>query len=433
VMHRLGTLARQAAAPNTPSSSSNAEPTPCNVAREHKKKVWYAPHRFEAYGEEEIAEVVACLRDGWLASGPRTEEFEKRVAAIFGKSCGVMVNSGSSANIIGLAALGLQKGDEVVTPACTFSTAVAPIEQLGLKPVFIDVEPGGRYVPSVDQVLAAVTPRTKCLLLPNLAGSKIDWKELRARVPPGIWLFEDSCDTMTCTPESDLSAISFYASHIVTAGGMGGVIMFNDEALMQKALMFRDWGRVGNNSEDMSERFGHNVDGIDYDFKFLYGVIGYNMKACEMNAAFGLAQLRKLDTFRALRKRNINRYVENLKTSEVRYVLPERHEQFDWLAMPLMHHDRKGVLHFLESNGVQTRVFFAGNITRHPAFRQHLNAFPNADRIMAESFLLGAHHGLELEDIDYVCDLLVEYDRKCGAVCGQSTKDDSNFTGSLDF
>mmetsp|Transcript_99504 Transcript_99504/g.172722 ORF Transcript_99504/g.172722 Transcript_99504/m.172722 type:complete len:438 (+) Transcript_99504:82-1395(+) len=375
------------------------------------KKVWYAPNKFEAYGEEEIAAVVAALRDGWLAPGPRTDEFEAKVSAIFGKKCGVMVNSGSSANLIGLCAMGLEKGAEIVTPACTFSTVVAPMEQLGFKPKFIDVVPG-RYVPTVDAILEAITPQTKCLFIPNLIGSKIDWKELRARVPKGIWLFEDSCDTITYTPESDISVISFYASHIITAGGLGGVVMFNDEKLRSKALMYRDWGRIGNNSEDMSERFGHSVDGIEYDFKFLYGGLGYNMKACEMNAAFGLAQLRKLDKFRAIRKANINRYVENLRAAGTRYTLPERHDDFDWLAFPLMHPDRKNVLRYLENNEVQIRVCFAGNITRHPAYRHYLQDFPASDQIMADAFLIGAHHGITFEDVDRVCDLLIEFDRR---------------------
>merc|ERR1719414_2262375 len=241
-----------------------------------------------------------------------------------------MVNSGSSGNLIGLAVLGLEKGDHVLTPACTFSTAVAPIVQLGLEPVFCDVE-AERYVPSIDMILKAITPKTKVILVPNLAGSKIDWAELRARAPKGIWLFEDSCDSMTYTADSDVSVISFYASHIITAGGMGGVVMFNDKKLRDRALMFRDWGRIGNNTEDMSERFGHRVDGIEYDFKFLYGEVGYNMKACEMCAAFGLAQLRKLERFMALRRRNVQRYVDNLRSAGTGYVLPARHEEFDWL------------------------------------------------------------------------------------------------------
>merc|ERR1719456_2057276 len=252
-------------------------------------------------------------------------------------------------------------------------------------------------------------------MIPNLIGGKVDWAELRRRLPNyghKIWLFEDSCDSITHTTESDISVISFYASHIITAGGLGGVVMFNDEKLKEKALMFRDWGRIGNNSEDVSERFAHQVDGIEYDFKFLYGTLGYNMKACEMSAAFGLAQLRKLDKFKAMRKANVNRYVERLRAAGTSYVLPERHNEFDWLAFPLMHKDRKGVLRFLESHDVQIRVCFAGNITRHPAYRHYLADYPVSDRIMAEGFLIGAHHGLSPADVDRVCKLLIEYDKR---------------------
>merc|ERR1711933_478447 len=141
------------------------------------------------------------------------------------------------------------------------------------------------------------------------------------------------------------------------------------------------------------------------------GEVGYNMKACEMCAAFGLAQLEKLDRFKAIRKRNISRYVENLQKAGTRFVLPSRHNEFDWLAFPLMYHDRKGVLQYLEANDVQIRVFFAGNITRHPAYRHYFTEFVGADTVMREGFLIGAHHGLELDDIDRVTGLLIKYDK----------------------
>jgi CDP-6-deoxy-D-xylo-4-hexulose-3-dehydrase len=434
-MQRLNVLARHTTV--KPEAESQLAPVTCAAAAAAKapKKVWYAPYKFEAYGEEEIAEVVACLRDGWLAPGPRTEEFEQKVAEIFGKKNGVMVNSGSSANMIGLAVLGMKKGDEVITPACTFSTTVAPIEQLGLTPIFCDVE-HDTFVPTVDAVCKCITPKTKCLMIPNLAGSKPDWEGLKQRVHvemnrPDICLFEDSCDTITTTHCTDLAVISFYASHIITAGGMGGVVMFNTPELKEKALQFRDWGRIGNNSEDMSERFGHDVDGIEYDFKFLYGVLGYNMKACEMAAAFGLAQLKKLDRFRALRKRNIARYAENLRKAGANYTIPQNIDAYDWLAMPLLYHDRKGVLRYLESNDVQIRVFFAGNITRHPAYRHYLGNYPGADTVMKDAFLIGAHHGLELEDIDRVCDLLIEYDKKQGKVTAGTAQADEKLRDSV--
>lgn len=355
----------------------------------------------------------ACLRDGWLAgNGPRTEQFEEEVSAYFGKKHGVFVNSGSSGNIIGLAVLGLPQGSEVITPALSFATVVSPIMQLGLKPVFCDVLPGA-YVPSIDAIMDVVTPLTKVLMIPNLVGSKVDFKELKRRCDEikreDIIIFEDSCDTMTYTVESDISVISFYASHIITAGGCGGMVMFNDPKLKARALTFRDWGRMGNNSEDIIERFGNTIDGIEYDFKFLYAVLGYNMKASEMNAAFGLCQMTKLARFKQERKTNIDQYCTSLKNTS--YVLPVDHNDFDWLAMPLLHKNRSGVIRYLEANDVQIRVTFSGNITRHKPFRQFLCEYPEADRVMGEGFLIGAHHGLTSKDIDRVCQLLIKFDK----------------------
>jgi CDP-6-deoxy-D-xylo-4-hexulose-3-dehydrase len=370
------------------------------------KKIWYAPNKFEAYGEEEIQAVETCLRDGWLAGfGPKTEEFERQVAQHFGKKYAVFVNSGSSANMLALAALGVGPGDEVITPVCTFATTVAPIIQLGAKPVFCDVEIAS-YVPKIENVLALITPATKCIMLPNLIGNKPNWQKLRQYT--NLPLIEDSCDTMTYTAETDIATTSFYASHVMTACGSGGMVMFNDEALYKRAVMFRDWGRIGNNAEDVSKRFEHKVDGISYDFKFLYGVLGYNFKSSEVNAAFGLVQLKRLAEFSKKRRACIERYLKNLE--HTKYILPDDSINPNWLAMPLMVKDRLKLLSYLEANGVQTRVTFAGNITRHPAFRQYLQILPNADRIMGEGFLLGAHHGMTLEDVDYVCDLLKKWD-----------------------
>jgi len=376
-----------------------------------QKKVWYAPNQFEAYGEEEIQAVNDCLRAGWLAGfGPRTIEFEQKVSARFGKKHGLFVNSGSSAILLALSALDLKPGDEVVTPACGFATTVAPITQCGLTPVFCDSEIG-KYVPSVDQIRAFVSDKTRVLLIPNLIGNVPDWKAIREAFPSLI-LIEDSADTIpTQVPEytTDISTTSFYASHVITAGGIGGMVMFNDDAHVKRALMFRDWGRIGDNIEDPSERFNHSVDGIPYDWKFLYGVAGYHLKACEMNAAFGLAQWAKLDGLLAKRRANIDRYLENLKDTKY-YLLPDDSRKPNWLAIPLMCPDRLECLKFLEAHGVQTRVCFAGNITRHPAWRTYLTEFDGADHVMRNGFLLGAHHGMSLEDVDYVCNLLKDFE-----------------------
>jgi CDP-6-deoxy-D-xylo-4-hexulose-3-dehydrase len=372
------------------------------------KKIWYAPNKKEAYGDAEIQAVLDCLNDGWLAGfGPKSIQFEKEVSALFSKKYGLFVNSGSSAIILGLNALNLEPGSEILTAACTFSTTLAPIIQCGLKPTFCDVEIG-TYVPSPQQVLEKVTDKTKVIILPNLIGSKPDWDEIRRLVGPDIILFEDSADTITSTPSTDIAITSFYASHLITACGSGGMLMLNDEKLLKRATMFRDWGRIGDNSEDVKTRFEYSIDGIPYDYKFLYGAVGYNMKSSEVNAAFGLVQIARIEEIREKRRTIFNRYIENLKdVPEI--LLPINTFNTDWLAIPFMTKDRMALLTFLEENNIQTRVCFAGNVTRHPVYRQYLEEFPNSDRIMAEGFLLGAHHGMTVEDCDYVCDKIKEY------------------------
>jgi len=377
------------------------------------RKVWYAPNGFEAYGEAEIKAVDQCLRDGWLAGfGKRTVEFEKRVAAMFGKQFGLFVNSGSSACLLGLASLDLPKGSKVVTPACTFSTTVAPIIQLGLEPVFCDVS-AQTYVSTVEQVMGAVTAETRAVMVPNLIGNLPDWAGLKAALVAAgrgdVVLIEDSADTIGHTPQegTDISITSFYASHVITACGSGGMVMFNDERYLKRACMMRDWGRIGTNSEEVSERFAHEVDGIPYDFKFLYGVLGYNFKSSEVNAAFGLVQLDRLVENLSIRKRNFERYQANLADLAAQKLLqlPPPDSSVHWLAIPFQvpNGKRLVLLTFLEDNNIQTRVTFSGNITRHPVYRQYLAEYPNADRIMSDAFLLGCHHGMSLEDVDYVC------------------------------
>lgn len=376
------------------------------------KKVWYAPNKFESYGEEEIQAVVECLRSGWLAGfGPKSIEFEEKIAKHFGKKHGVFVNSGSSACLLALACLRLSKGTKIITPACTFSTTLAPIIQLGLVPVFVDVDLN-TYVANVEDVLTAITDEVKALMLPNLIGNKPDWKAIKEGLAvmgrEDIILIEDSADTVTYTPETDIATTSFYASHVITAGGSGGMVMFNDEKLRDVSLQFRDWGRMGDNSEIMADRFNHSVDGIPYDHKFLYGVLGYNFKSSEMNAAFGLVQLERFKDFEGIRRANIERYLENLKDVQ-EIILPDDSIKPNWLAIPLQTEKRYELLNFLEDSNVQTRVTFAGNVTRHPVYREYLQEFTNSDIIMKNGFLLGAHHGMTIEDVDYVCDKIKEF------------------------
>jgi CDP-6-deoxy-D-xylo-4-hexulose-3-dehydrase len=376
------------------------------------KKVWYAPNKLEAYGEEEIKAVEQCLRDGWLAGfGPRSIEFEEKIAKEFGKKYGVFVNSGSSACLLAIAALDLPKGSKIITPALTFSTTLAPIIQLGYIPIFIDSNLTS-YVPDVQDILDAVTKEVKAIMVPNLIGNKPNWKAIKDGLKEmdreDIFIIEDSADTVTYTEESDVSTTSFYASHVITAGGMGGMVMYNDKKHVKKALQYRDWGRIGDNSEVMDERFAHDVDGLPYDYKFLYGVLGYNMKCSEMSAAFGLVQLERFQTFKQKRRDNIKRYLENLKDVE-ELTLPDDSIEPNWLAIPLQTERRLELLNYLEEQNIQTRVTFAGNVTRHPVYREYLQEFKNADTVMKNGFLLGAHHGMDLDDVDYVCDKIKEF------------------------
>ena len=373
------------------------------------KKIWYAPHKFESYGEEEIKAVEESLRSGWLGGqGPKCVEFEKQIAKRFGKKYGVFVNSGSSACLLAIAALDLPKGSKIITPACTFATTLAPIIQLGYEPVFVDVGLTD-YQANIEEVIKAVDDNVKAIMLPNLIGNKPDWDLLKAGLDlidrNDIYLIEDSADTITKTECTDVATTSFYASHVITAGGVGGMVMYNDKEHVTKCLQYRDWGRLGDDSEIMDDRFNHSVDGIPYDHKFLYSVLGYHMKACEMNAAFGLVQLERFKKFEKIRRANFERYLELLE-GVGDLVLPDDKIKPNWLAIPLQTEKRFELLSFLEENNVQTRVTFAGNVTRHPVYREYLQEFENADIIMKRGFLLGAHHGMTIEDVDHVCGLI---------------------------
>ena len=375
-------------------------------------KVWYAPYKFESYGEEEIKAVEEALRSGWLGGqGPKSVEFEKAIAKRFGKKYGVFVNSGSSACLLAIAALDLPKGSKIITPACTFSTTLAPIIQLGYIPVFVDVDLTS-YCAIVDQVLSKIDKDVKAIMIPNLIGNKPDWPKLKQGLiemsREDIYLIEDSADTITKTPETDIATTSFYASHVITAGGVGGMVMYNDSKHVTRCLQYRDWGRLGNDSEIMDDRFNHSVDGIPYDHKFLYSVLGYHMKACEMNAAFGLVQLKRFEKFSKIRRANFERYLENLQ-GVGDLILPDDSLKPNWLAIPLQTKKRFELLTFLEESNIQTRVTFAGNVTRHPVYREYLEDFKNSDTIMKNGFLLGAHHGMTIEDVDYVCGKIKEF------------------------
>ena len=389
-------------------------------------RVFYAQ---AVYGEEEIEAVTKVLRENSLAlmDGGKVKEFEQRVAEIFGKTHGLMVNSGSSANTLAVASFDLDPGDEVITPALTFATTVAPLVQQGLVPAFVDVEPD-TYCIDVDKIEAMITPKTRLMMIPNLIGNLPDWSALKSLADKhGIRTIEDSADTIGSTFKgaptgslSDISTTSFYASHIMTGAGFGGMVTFNDEDLYKRAKLLRGWGRsssLSDESENVEDRFDVMVDGVDYDAKFVFGDIGFNFLPSEISAAFGLVQMDRLPEFTMRREHNFQVLTDFFKDYENWFTLPR--QQVDtrtpWLAVPLIVRDdapftrRQLQIHF-EKNGVQTRTVFTGNILRQPGFanishKADPSGYPNADKVMAGGILLGCHQGMDDTQSGYIRDV----------------------------
>lgn len=386
-----------------------------------RKKIYYA---LAVFDEEEKRAVADALEAGWLGQGPKIAEFERRIARRFGKRHGIATNSGSSSNLLALAALDLPRGSQVITSATTFATAIAPILQLGLEAVLVDAELG-TYQADLAAVERAITGRSSAVMAPQLIGNPVDLARLREICDRhGLRLLDDSCDTIATTIHgkpsgaySDVTTTSFYASHVITAAGMGGMVLTDSDEIRERVVCMRDWGRVGDDREEFDQRFAFELDGIPYDKKFLYAYLGYNLKMPELAAAFGLAQEAKLDGFLALRRRHFQHLVERMRRHEDRLVLPRSSEGVEahWLAAPFTLRagarcTRYDLLRHLEANGIQTRVIFSGNIARHPAYRGRVTCppggLPVADEIMARGFLLGAHHGLADKDIERIADAM---------------------------
>jgi len=399
-------------------------------------KVYYAN---AVYGKEEVAAVNKVLKNHLtLMDGPLVKEFETKVAKVFGKKYGVMVNSGSSANLIALAALDLPKGGEVITPALTFATTVAPIYQCGLVPHFVDVEEC-EFITDAQNIAQAINSKTVAIMVPNLLGNVCDWKDIK-RIADihGLKIIEDCADTIgykyyeskdgTTGKYNDLVTTSFYASHIITAAGLGGMVCTNDKKLLNKLKLLRGWGRssaVFNESEAIERRFNTKVDGIDYDSKFIFTDIGYNFLPSEISAAFGLEQLKKLPKYKKIRQRNFEAlrdfFMPYCEMRWVRRVGWGTHADTPWLAYPLVLDDkapftRKQMQIYFEKNGVQVRTIFTGNITRQPVMKNKKwkgdKKFSTADDVMKNGMLIGAHQGMGEKEVNRIKEVFTSLARK---------------------
>ena len=389
------------------------------------KRVEYAG---SVHDEEEVEAVLAVLRGGptALRIGRNVKEMERLVAESFGKRRGVMVNSGSSALYLAVELLGLEPGDEIVTSSVTFSTDVAPMVRAGLVPVFVDVEVD-TYQIDVAQIEGAIGPRTRAVLAPNLIGNCPDWDAIREIADRhGLTVVEDSCDclgaTLRGTPtgaRSDISLTSFALSHIITAAGTGGMVCVDDDALLDRALLLRRWGRRSEpklfGSKKGDTRFFSEIDGIEYDDLFIFDEVGWNFEPAEISAAFGVVQMRKLPLNLARRQRNFALLSEFFSTYDDVFVLPRLTPGVEtgWHMFPIMIRPESGVRRadfqqHMEAQGIDTRMVWTGNVTRQPAFadtafRVAAGGLPNADRVMETGLILPCNHAIDDEGIEYIC------------------------------
>lgn len=394
------------------------------------------PYAAAIYGEEEINAVLEVLRNPKkIVVGPAVREFEKRIAALFGKTHGVMVNSGSSANLIALEMSQLPAGAEVITPILTFSTTVSPLIQKGLVPVFVDVIPGN-YQIDVRRIEPLITEKTKALMIPSLLGNIPDMHALRELADKYHLIFiEDSCDTLGARFDgkptgvySDISTTSFYASHIITAAGGGGMVSFHDAALAERALVMSNWGRQSTlfgsyeKSEDIAKRFAGTLDGEVYDAKFIFTEIGYNFQPTEMQGVFGLKQLERLPEFAEIRRKNFAALRDFFADFTEFFILPQEDSRTatSWLAFPLTLQSgtpfsRNDIQKYLEERDIQTRPIFTGNILKQPAFsglsekRVDGGGYPVTEHIMKNGFVVGCHHGLTDEHVLYMKEVFTAF------------------------
>lgn len=392
------------------------------------------PYALAVHDSAEEKRVLNVIREHRTNMGIETAEFEKNVAKAFGKKYGLMVNSGSSANLLAIETLNLPKGSEVITPILTFSTTVAPLIQKGLVPVFADVAEG-TYIINVETIEKLITKKTKALFIPLLLGNVPNMRKLAALAKKyKLYLVEDSCDTLGASYDgkptgtySDISTTSFFGSHIITAGGNGGMILVNNAIWADRIKVLRGWGRSSalfKESESIDLRFKTKIQNIQYDAKFVFGDIGYNFLPSEIGAAFGNAQLTKLPKFKKIRENNYTALCTFFSEHEDFFILPIQDSKVEtqWLAFPLTLREgtpfsRLELATYLEKNNIQTRVIFTGNILRQPGFSQIQHkavrfGYPQADAVMKRGLLVGCHHGLEKKHIDKLKETFTSFLKK---------------------
>lgn len=407
---------------------------------EGKTKVNYAGRVFN---ENEIVNLVDSSLDFWLTSGRYSEEFAMKIADFFNVSDVILVNSGSSANLLALTALTSPKlgekrlipGDEIITVAAGFPTTVAPIVQNNLIPVFVDVELG-TYNVNIDRIKEAISPKTKAIFIAHTLGNPFNLDAIiQICETNNLYLIEDNCDSFGSRYNGKLTGtfghlatISFYPAHHITTGE-GGCVITNDENLGRLVRSFRDWGRdcycEGGENNTCGKRFTQKFGSLPqgYDHKYVYSHIGYNLKMTEMQAAIGSAQMDKIELFTEKRKENHLKVYEGLKPYEDYLILHQATPKSDpsWFCFVISVKDnpiftRNELTLFLEENYIETRNLFSGNLLRHPAFEdikcRVVGSLENTDYIMNHTFFIGSYPGLTEEKINYILKIFAAFFKK---------------------
>lgn len=417
--------------------------------RFHNRKKGFHPgdrisYAARVYDHSEMENLVDSALEFWLTSGRYTDEFEQRLGQYLGVPFVSLVNSGSSANLLAFMALTSPKlgdrrvcpGDEVITLACGFPTTVTPILQYGAVPVFVDVTIP-QYNIDVTRLEAARSARTKAVMIAHTLGNPFDLKAVKTFCDAhGLWLIEDNCDALGSTYCMDgvqrftgtighIGTSSFYPPHHMTMGE-GGAVYTGDSSLHAIIRSMRDWGRDCRCPSGVDNLCGHRFDGQygelprGYDHKYVYAHFGYNLKATDLQASIGCAQLSKLPSFVERRKHNYLRLRAGLHSVEDRLILPEPCPNSDpsWFGFLITCRegtDRTALVRHVEQSGVQTRMLFAGNLTRHPCFdgmRREKKGYriagglENTDRVMRDTFWVGLYPGMTDSMVDYIAETI---------------------------
>tara|TARA_E500000331_G_scaffold358331_1_gene424375 strand:- start:810 stop:2015 length:1206 start_codon:yes stop_codon:yes gene_type:complete len=393
-----------------------------------QKKISYGKN---VYGRKEISAVVKTLNRS-TKMGKSVETFENKIAKLFSKKYGLMVNSGSSALILALKVMNFPKGSEIIAPCLNFGTAVSSIMLSNLKPIFVDCDIETLQI-DLDKIESKISKRTKALLIPNLIGNIPDWKRIKKiALKHKLKVIEDSADTLGATINkrstgiySDISITSFYGSHVISCAGNGGIMLTNDKNHYLRAKVLRSWGRMSTliqDSENINKRLGIKLKGFHYDRKFVFSEAGYNFEPSEIGAAFGIEQLKKFRYFSKLRNKNFKHHRSFFNKHNRFFIIPkiDNKVRTNFLAYPVILKNnnkftRKKLQIFLEKHNIQTRPIFSGNILRHPAFqslvsdKNKLNNFKSSDYIMKNGLLIGCHQGLSSKDISYIHSIILKF------------------------